>query len=159
MDSLHKFYFSVWTLASSQNWRIGQALFNHLLNVRPTLQKQSGAPTKIHFTVRLPQMSDGTERSALSNPTGTSKDRWKTSSPESQRVSILGKPESRFFTASSVVSPPVIFPAARPFTPSPSKTITSLTPSKTFTSLTLLLSSSTRIESSLRGLKPLRPVL
>jgi DICT domain-containing protein len=35
--NLHQFYFDVWTLARNQKWRIGQALFNHLLVVRPDL--------------------------------------------------------------------------------------------------------------------------
>lgn len=35
--NLHQFYFDVWTLARNQRWRIGQALFNHLLAVRPDL--------------------------------------------------------------------------------------------------------------------------
>lgn len=35
--SLHQFYAEVADMALVQNWRKGQALFNHLLKVRPDL--------------------------------------------------------------------------------------------------------------------------
>lgn len=38
--NLHQFYFDVWTLARNQQWRIGQALFNHLLMIAPHLAEQ-----------------------------------------------------------------------------------------------------------------------
>ncbi len=33
--NLHQFYFHVWLSAKNNRWRIGQALFNELLNVWP----------------------------------------------------------------------------------------------------------------------------
>lgn len=38
--NLHQFYFEVWTSARENRWRIGQALFNHLVTVRPELAEQ-----------------------------------------------------------------------------------------------------------------------
>lgn len=35
--SLHKFYFDAATLARVHRWRYGQAIFNHLTQIRPDL--------------------------------------------------------------------------------------------------------------------------
>jgi hypothetical protein len=35
--NLHEFYFGVWTTARHYQWRIGQALFNNLAELRPEL--------------------------------------------------------------------------------------------------------------------------
>lgn len=37
MLSLHKFYFDAITLARTNKWRYGQAMFEHLCTVRPDL--------------------------------------------------------------------------------------------------------------------------
>lgn len=35
--NLHQFYYDAWQLAIKNDWRLGQALFNHLDDVRPDL--------------------------------------------------------------------------------------------------------------------------
>lgn len=38
--TLHKFYFDTIVLARTNGWRYGQAMFNHLLSIRPDLAEQ-----------------------------------------------------------------------------------------------------------------------
>lgn len=38
--NLHQFYFDSWILAKKMRWRIGQALFNNLMDVRPELAEK-----------------------------------------------------------------------------------------------------------------------
>lgn len=40
MISLHRFYFDAITKARVHQWRYGQAMFNHLVAVRPELAEQ-----------------------------------------------------------------------------------------------------------------------
>lgn len=47
--NLHQFYMGVWTRARTQRWRVGQALFNNLLDVRPDLAEQIRGTDKDPF--------------------------------------------------------------------------------------------------------------
>lgn len=51
MVSLHKFYFDSITLARTHRWRYGQAMFNHLLDIRRDLAEQVRATDKDPFYV------------------------------------------------------------------------------------------------------------
>ena len=47
--NLHQFYFDVWTCARENRWRIGQALFNKLWELRPDLSEQIRGTDKDPF--------------------------------------------------------------------------------------------------------------
>ncbi len=52
MLTLHKFYFDAATLArKNPGWRYGQAMFNHLCQVRPDLSEQVSCTDKDPFHV------------------------------------------------------------------------------------------------------------
>jgi hypothetical protein len=50
--SLHKFYFDSIMLARKHGWRYGQAMFNHLLEVRPDLAETVRGTDKDPFYVQ-----------------------------------------------------------------------------------------------------------